>query len=165
MRVAIYPGTFDPITNGHLDVARRAASLFDSVVIAVYDGAPKRGALFSTDERVALAAEAVAADPNITAQSYSGLTIEFAHLVGARVLVRGLRIGADFEYELQLAHMYRQLAPDIEVVCLMTSASYSFVSSSLIREVASLGGDISDFVPGAAAAALRQKLGSNHDSD
>lgn len=159
MSLAIYPGAFDPITNGHLDVARRAASLFDNVTIAVYDGAPKRGALFSTEERVALAAEAVAAEPHITVQSYTGLTIEFARRVGARVLVRGLRIGADFEYELQLAHMYRKLAPEVEVICLMTSANYSFVSSSLIREVAGLGGDIGEFVPPPVAAALRHKLG------
>jgi pantetheine-phosphate adenylyltransferase len=157
--LAIYPGTFDPITNGHLDVARRAANLFDNVIVAVYDGVPKRGALFSTDERVALATQAVAAEPRITVRSYTGLTIEFARRVGARVLVRGLRIGADFEYELQLAHMYRSLSPEIEVVCLMTSAQYSFISSSLIREVAGLGGDINEFVPPPVAAALRQKLG------
>lgn len=160
MNLAIYPGTFDPITNGHVDVARRAANLFDNVIIAVYDGLPKRGALFSTEERVALAAQAVAAEPRITVRSYAGLTIEFARRVGARVLVRGLRIGADFEYELQLAHMYRSLSPDIEVVCLMTSAHYSFISSSLIREVASLGGAIDEFVPPPVAAALRQKLGN-----
>lgn len=158
MRLAIYPGAFDPITNGHLDVARRAADLFDSVIIAVYDGPPKRGALFSTEERVALAAQAVAAEPRITVQAYSGLTIEFARQVGARVLVRGLRIGADFEYELQLAHMYRSLSPDVEVVCLMTSAQYSFISSSLIREVAGLGGDVDEFVPAPVAQELRQKL-------
>ena len=164
MRLAVYPGAFDPITNGHLDVAHRAAGLFDSVIIAVYDGVPKRGALFSVEERVALAAEAVATNQRIAAQSYSGLTIEFARHVGASALVRGLRIGADFEYELQLAHMYRKLSPNLEVVCLMTSAQYSFVSSSLIREVASLGGDVSDFVPVAVAAALRRTLGNTHDN-
>lgn len=158
MNVALYPGAFDPITNGHLDVARRAARLFDKLIVAVYDGAPKRGALFSTEERVALAAQAVAAEPDIMVQAYTGLTIEFARRVGARVLVRGLRIGADFEYELQLAHMYRRLSPDIEVVCLMTSAQYSFVSSSLVREVASLGGDVTEFVPAPVAAALAHKL-------
>ena len=163
MTAAIYPGSFDPITNGHIDVARRAARLFDSVVVAVYDGPPKRGALFSTDERVALASAALADEPRISARSYTGLTIEFAHTIGANVLVRGLRIGADFEYELQLAHMYRELAPDIEVVCLMTSANYSFVSSSLIREVAALGGNVSEFVPDAVALALQHKLGSGDD--
>jgi pantetheine-phosphate adenylyltransferase len=158
VKLAIYPGSFDPVTNGHLDVAQRAAGLFDNVIVAVYDGAPKRGALFSTEERVALAAQAVATEPRITVQAYTGLTHEFARRVGARVLVRGLRIGGDFENELQLAHMYRKLAPEIEVVCLMTSASFSFISSSLIREVAGLGGDIGEFVPPPVAHALRQKL-------
>jgi pantetheine-phosphate adenylyltransferase len=160
MKTAIYPGSFDPITNGHLDVARRAAELFDRVILAVYDGAPKRGALFTTEERVALAGEAMAGEPQLAVQTYQGLTTDFARRVGARVVVRGLRIGGDFEYELQLAHMYRRLAPEIEVVCLMTSPQYSFVSSSLIREVASLGGDIDSFVPPPVALALRQKFRS-----
>jgi pantetheine-phosphate adenylyltransferase len=160
MTIAVYPGSFDPITHGHIDVARRACTLFDKVIMAIYDGAPKRGALFSTDERVALAAEAVAGEPRLELHTYQGLTIEYARAAGARVLVRGLRIGGDFEYELQLTHMYRQLAPDIEVVCLMTSPDYSFVSSSLIKEVASLGGDVTSFVPPHVARALHQKLRS-----
>jgi pantetheine-phosphate adenylyltransferase len=160
MTIAVYPGSFDPITQGHIDVARRACTLFDKVIMAIYDGAPKRGALFSTDERVALAAEAVAGEPRLELHTYQGLTIEYARAAGARVLVRGLRIGGDFEYELQLTHMYRQLAPDIEVVCLMTSPDYSFVSSSLIKEVASLGGDVTSFVPPHVARALHQKLRS-----
>lgn len=158
MSIAVYPGSFDPITNGHLDVARRAVNLFDKVIIAVYDGVPKRNALFSTTERVALAEKAIAGETGLSVQPYQGLTIEFARRLGARALVRGLRIGGDFEYELQLAHMYRRLAPEIEVVCLMTSANYSFVSSSLIREIASLGGEIDEFVPPPVALALRQKL-------
>jgi pantetheine-phosphate adenylyltransferase len=162
MTLALYPGSFDPITNGHLDVARRAAKLFDKVIVAVYDGAPKRGALFSTAERVTLAAQAVAAEPHLTVDTYTGLTIEFARRIGASVLVRGLRIGGDFENELQLAHMYRRLAPEIEVVCLMTSPQNSFVSSSLIREVASLGGDITEFVPRPVAEALYLKYRSEH---
>jgi pantetheine-phosphate adenylyltransferase len=158
MKTALYPGSFDPITNGHLDVARRAAHLFDKVLIAIYDGAPKRGALFDTQERVALAAQSVAGDPHLNVATYSELTTEFARRIGAGVIVRGLRAGNDFEYELQLAHMYRQLAPEIEVVCLMTNAHYSFISSSLIREVASLGGSVAEFVPPPVAEALRQKL-------
>jgi pantetheine-phosphate adenylyltransferase len=160
MSIAVYPGAFDPITNGHLDVARRATRLFDRVVIAVYDGAPKRGALFTTQERVALVAQAVAEEPQLSVETYQGLTIEFARRIGARALVRGLRIVGDFENELQLAHMYRRLAPELEVVCLMTSANFSFVSSSLIREVASLQGDVSEFVPPPVADALRQKYRS-----
>jgi pantetheine-phosphate adenylyltransferase len=164
MNLAVYPGSFDPITNGHLDVVRRAASLFDTVTIAIYDGVPKRGALFTPEERVALAAQAVADEPRISVQTYQGLTIEFARQVGARFLVRGLRGIGDFDHELQLAHMYRQLAPEIEVIYLMTTARFSFVSSSLIREVASLGGDISDFVPVPVAQALTSKLRNSHGS-
>ena len=159
MRIAVYPGSFDPITNGHLDVANRAARLFDKVIVAVYDGAPKRGALFTTEQRVALATEVVAGSASITVETYQGLTIEYARRSGATALVRGLRVGGDFEHELQLAHMYRSLAPEIEVVCLMTSARFSFISSSLIREVASLGGDITEFVPPAVAHALHEKFG------
>lgn len=158
MRLAVYPGSFDPITNGHLDIVRRAVNLFDKVIIAIYDGIPKRGALFAPGERVTLAAQAVADEPRISVQTYQGLTIEFARGIGARVLVRGLRGVGDFDHELQLAHMYRQLAPDIEVIYLMTNARFSFVSSSLIREVAGLGGDVSDFVPAPVAQAIRTKL-------
>jgi pantetheine-phosphate adenylyltransferase len=164
MNLAVYPGAFDPITNGHLDVVRRAANLFDTVIVAIYDGVPKRGALFTPAERVALAAQAVADEPRISVQTYRGLTIEFARQVGARFLVRGLRGIGDFDHELQLAHMYRQLAPEIEVIYLMTSARFSFVSSSLIREVASLDGDISDFVPAPVAQALTSKLRNSHGS-
>lgn len=160
MKIALYPGSFDPITNGHLDVAQRAADLFDKVIIAIYDGPPKRGALFTTAERVSLARAAVSLDKRLSVETYQGLTIEFARRIGARILVRGLRIGGDFEYELQLAHMYRKLAPEIEVVSLMTSSQYSFVSSSLVREVAGLGGEVAEFVPPAVAVALRQKLQS-----
>lgn len=158
MHLAVYPGSFDPITNGHLDIVRRAVDLFDKVIIAIYDGIPKRGALFTPGERVTLAAQAVADEPQISVQTYQGLTIEFARGIGARVLVRGLRGVGDFDHELQLAHMYRQLAPEIEVIYLMTSARFSFVSSSLIREVAGLGGDVSDFVPAPVAQAIRTKL-------
>ncbi len=164
MNLAVYPGSFDPVTNGHLDVVRRAASLFDTVTIPIYDGVPKRGALFTPEERVALAAQAVADEPRISVQTYQGLTIEFARQVGARFLVRGLRGIGDFDHELQLAHMYRQLAPEIEVIYLMTTARFSFVSSSLTREVASLGGDISDFVPVPVAQALTSKLRNSHGS-
>ena len=150
MRRAIYPGSFDPITFGHIDVARRAAHLFDEVVVAVYEGSEKPGALFTTPERIALARDAFAGDETdgrIRVDSFSGLTVEYARSLGATVIVRGLRAVSDFEYEFKLAHMNDHLAPEIEVVCLMTSSRHSFISSSMIREVAALGGDVDGLVP------------------
>src|SRR4026209_1407842 len=143
-RRAIYPGSFDPITLGHLDVARRAARLFDEIVVAIYEGQEKPGALFTTDERLTLAREVFADGPesNIRVDSFSGLTVDYARSQDADVIVRGLRAVSDFEYEFKLAHMNEHLAPEIEVVCLMTSSGHSFISSSLIREVAALGGDV-----------------------
>jgi pantetheine-phosphate adenylyltransferase len=159
-RRAIYPGSFDPITLGHHDVARRAARLFDEVVVAIYEGQEKPGALFTTVERLALAREVFADGPesNIHVDSFSGLTVDYARSQDAGVIVRGLRAVSDFEYEFKLAHMNAHLAPEIEVVCLMTSAGHSFISSSLIREVAALGGDIDGLVPASVGAALREKL-------
>jgi pantetheine-phosphate adenylyltransferase len=160
LRRAIYPGSFDPITLGHVDVACRAARLFDEVVVAVYEGQEKPGALFSTAERIALAREVVATtpEPNIRVDSFSGLTVDYALSQDAGVIVRGLRAVSDFEYEFKLAHMNAHLAPGIEVVCLMTSSGHSFISSSLIREVAALGGDIDGLVPTVVGDALRAKL-------
>lgn len=159
-RRAIYPGSFDPITLGHVDVARRAARLFDEVIIAIYEGQEKPGALFTFPERVALAREVVASVPesNIRVDSFSGLTVDYARSQDAGVIVRGLRAVSDFEYEFKLAHMNEHLAPEIEVVCLMTSSGHSFISSSLIREVAALGGDIDGLVPATVRDALRAKL-------
>lgn len=159
-RRAIYPGSFDPITLGHLDVARRAGWLFDEVIVAVYEGQEKPGALFTTEERIALAREVAATlpQPNIRVDSFSGLTVDYARSQDAGVIVRGLRAVSDFEYEFKLAHMNDHLAPEIEVVCLMTASGHSFISSSLIREVAALGGDIDGLVPPTVAAALRAKL-------
>lgn len=159
-RRAIYPGSFDPITLGHVDVARRAAWLFEEVVVAVYEGQEKPGALFATEERIAMAREVAAALPerNIVVDSFSGLTVDYARARGAGVVVRGLRAVSDFEYEFKLAHMNAHLAPEIEVVCLMTSSGHSFISSSLIREVAALGGDIDGLVPAVVGDALRAKL-------
>lgn len=159
-RRAIYPGSFDPITLGHVDVARRAARLFDEVIVAVYEGQEKPGALFSTQERIALARAAAAGAPegNIVVDSFSGLTVDYARARNAGVIVRGLRAVSDFEYEFKLAHMNAHLAPEIEVVCLMTSSGHSFISSSLIREVAALGGDIDGLVPAVVGDALRAKL-------
>ena len=159
-RRAIYPGSFDPITLGHVDVARRAARLFDEVIVAVYEGQEKPGALFSTEERIGLARQVVATtpEPNIRVDSFSGLTVDYARSQDADVIVRGLRAVSDFEYEFKLAHMNAHLAPGIEVVCLMTSSGHSIISSSLIREVAALGGDVDGLVPALVGDALRAKL-------
>ncbi|HET7095539.1 MAG TPA: pantetheine-phosphate adenylyltransferase [Thermomicrobiales bacterium] len=166
MRRAIYPGSFDPITLGHVDVARRAAHLFDDVVVAIYAGADKPGALFTAEERIALARETFhdIGEPRIRVDSFSGLTVEYARSLGATTIVRGLRAVSDFEYEFKLAHMNAHLAPEIDVVCLMTSSRHSFISSSLIREVASLGGDVDGLVPPHVRAALRAKFGSESDA-
>jgi pantetheine-phosphate adenylyltransferase len=162
MRRAIYPGSFDPITLGHVDVARRAARVFDEVVVTIYTGSDKPGALFSIAERIALAREALRDEPAIRVDSFSGLTVEYARQIGAETIVRGLRAISDFEYEFKLAHMNEHLAPEIEVVCLMTSSRHSFISSSLIREVAALGGSVEGLVPENVATALRDKIGGDH---
>src|SRR5699024_1153380 len=141
MTTAIYPGSFDPLTNGHLDVALRAARLFDPLILAVYEGSHKTSAMFSIPERVALAREAIAHCDSpftgrIQVKSFSGLAVTYARDHGAETIVRGLRAVSDFEYELQYAHMNEHLAPEIEVVSLMTAGRYSFISSSFIREIA-----------------------------
>jgi pantetheine-phosphate adenylyltransferase len=159
-RVAIYPGSFDPITNGHLDLATRAARLCDRLIVAVYDGgerAVKRG-LFSADERVAMAREALCLLDNVVIDTFDDLLVDYARSVGAQAIVRGLRAVSDFEYEFKLAHMYRHLAPELEVVCLMTGSSHAFISSSIIREVASLGGSVAGLVPPHVARALEARF-------
>ncbi len=162
MRRAIYPGSFDPITLGHVDVAKRAAHLFDEVVVAIYAGGEKPGALFTTDERIALAEETFRdlGGGRIRVGRFSGLTVEYARVMDASTIVRGLRAVSDFEYEFKLAHMNAHLAPEIDVVCLMTSSRHSFISSSLIREVAALGGDVDGLVPPHVRDALREKFGA-----
>ena len=163
MRVAVYPGSFDPITLGHIDVARRSADLFDELVVAVYRGGGKPGGLFDVDQRVAFAREALADLPNVSVDTFSELTVHYARRRGATTLVRGLRAVSDFEYEFKLAHMNAHLAPEIEVVCLMTSSRHSFISSSLIREVASLGGDLDGLVPDHVREALRERFAGRPD--
>ncbi len=157
---AVYPGSFDPITIGHLDVAKRAAQLFEHVIIGIYLGSDKPGALFTHNDRIEMARDAVAHLGNVSVGSFSGLTVDFARDQCADVIVRGLRAVSDFEYEFKLAHMNHHLAPDIEVVCLMTSSRNSFVSSSMIREVASLGGDVTGLVPPNVESILRQRFGA-----
>ncbi len=159
MTIVFYPGTFDPITNGHLDIAARAAKLFQKVIIGVYD-TPAKDLLFTTEERVDLTRQSVAHLPNVEVDVFSGLTVDFAEKVGAQAIVRGLRIGADFEYEREMALMNKNLSPDIELVCLMASLQYQFLSSGRLKEVASLGGYINDLVPKAVAEALKKKVPS-----
>jgi pantetheine-phosphate adenylyltransferase len=159
MTRALYPGTFDPIHNGHVDIATRAASLFDELIIGVYDSPPKTLS-FDTPQRLALARDALAHLPNVRVAPYRGLTVAFAREVGASALVRGLRAISDFEFEFQMALTNKKLAPDIEFVCLMTSLEYAYLSSSILKEVAMLGGDITSLAPDRVQAALRGRLGN-----
>lgn len=156
MTKAIYPATFDPIHFGHVDIAKRAAKIFDEVIIGVYDR-PMKNLLFNVDERLRLVGLALQDIPNARIQRYDGLTVDFAHEVGAQVIVRGLRVVSDFELEWHMALTNKQLAPDIEVVCLMTSQEFAFLSSSTVREVALLGGNVSSMVPAFVAEALHAK--------
>ncbi len=159
MTIAIYPGSFDPITNGHLDIATRAAKLFDKLIIGIYD-TPNKHLLFTTKERVELARQAVVGLANVEVESFTGLTIDFAKKVKAQTMVRGLRMSGDFEREFDMAMMNRRLFPELELVCLMANPEYQFLSSSLLKEAASLGGNIKDFVPKHVAAVLRRKVKS-----
>ena len=153
MTIAVYPGSFDPITNGHIDIVRRASALFQRVVVAVYDR-PEKNLLFGAQERVALARIAAQDMPNVTVQAFSGLVVDFIHRMKADVMIRGLRANSDFEREFEMALMNHKLAPDIELVCLMTSPKYQFISSSVIKEVARLGGRLEGMVPDHVAEAL-----------
>jgi len=157
LTTAIYPGSFDPITNGHLDVAQRASRVFDRVIIGVYD-TPEKELMFSQAERVEMAHKAVKDLPNIEVHPYSGLTVDFARKVGAPVMVRGLRVSADFEFEFDLAMMTNKLSPELEMVCFMASPQYQFLSSSLLKEVARLGGKVDDWVPPSVAQAVKKKV-------
>jgi pantetheine-phosphate adenylyltransferase len=158
MTIALYPGSFDPFTNGHLDIAVRASRLFEKLIVGVYDTPSEKTLLFSTKERVKLAQDAVADCPNIEVMAYSEITGTFAHRVHAQTMVRGLRMGGDFEREFNLAMMNKKLFPDIEQICLMASVEYQFISSSILKEAASLGGKIEALVPPNVAAALIKKF-------
>lgn len=152
-RIAVYPASFDPITLGHLDVATRAAAIFDRLILAVYDR-PMKSLLFSTDQRVILARDAVAHLPNVRVDTYSELTVRYVRAAGANVIVRGLRTVGDFDREWTLAQLYRELDPEVEVVCLVASQQFSYVSSSVVKEIAELGGPIDELVPPNVAQAL-----------
>ena len=154
---ALYPGIFDPITNGHLDVIERAARLFDHVLVAVADNNAKN-ALFSTEDRVSLIRQSVSALPNVQVTSFKGLLVDFAAASGARVVVRGLRAVTDFEYEFQMALMNKTLRPDLETIFLASREVFTYVSSRVIKEVARLGGDVTRMVPAPVASALAAKF-------
>ena len=153
-RIAVYPGTFDPVTNGHVDLVERAADLFERLVVGVAESPAKKPAL-ALDLRVRLTRDALAHVPNVEVRGFDSLLAHFVGEVGGRVLIRGLRAVSDFEYEFQLASMNRHLIPEVETLFLTPAEQYSFISSSLVREISRLGGDVSGFVPPAVAAALQ----------
>jgi pantetheine-phosphate adenylyltransferase len=159
--IAVYPGSFDPLTKGHLDIARRAARLFDTLIVAVY-AFPAKNLLFSVEERQQLWREVIDAEQlqNVRVDTFKGLTVDYARSVGGQALVKGLRSPNDFEAEFQQGLMNRKLAPEIETVCLFTNLEQLFVSSSLLKEAARLGGDVADMVPPPVMKALQNKFGS-----
>lgn len=157
MTRALYPGTFDPIHNGHIDIATRASLLFDELVLAVYDAPPKK-LLFDTEERVAFAETALAHLSNVTVTAYTGLTVNCAVELGAQAIVRGLRNVADFEYEHQIGWANNQMAPQVDVCCLFCDGKYAYLSATIVKEVAGLGGDVQAWTPPVVQAALAQKF-------
>lgn len=159
-RIALYPGSFDPPTNGHLDLIERGARMYDQLVVGVAVNTGK-SPLFSMAERVQFLRDAVAQWPNVTVDAFDGLAVDYAHRCGATVLMRGIRSFSDFEYELQLAHTNRTLAADVETVFILSSLEWSFVSARLLKEAAMMGADIGHFLPAAVLPALRERLASN----
>lgn len=157
MTIALYPGSFDPITNGHLDIATRSARLFEKLVIGVYD-TPNKHLLFSTDERVDMVRKAILKLANVEVESFNGLVTDFAIEIKAQTMVRGLRMSADFEREFDMGMMNKRLCPQLDLVCLMSSLEYQFLSSSLLKEAANLGGNIDTLVPIHVAEALKRKV-------
>ena len=158
MSRALYPGSFDPFTNGHLDVAERALRIFDGLVVAVAANPDKRAPLFSPEERVAMIREALGGRSGVEVTTYTGLTVEFARAIGVRTVVKGLRVYSDFEAELQQALMNRELVPEIDTVFLMSGFAQIYVSSSILKDVASHGGDVGQFVPPVVAQRLEEKF-------
>ena len=161
---ALFPGTFDPIHYGHMDIANRASRLFDEVVVAVYDK-PLKSLFFSPEERISLVKQALSNNPKIKVTGYSGLTVEFARQIDAQVIVRGLRVFSDFEFEFRMALANHRLRPDIEYMALITAEEHTFLSSTTVREIASLGGDVSSMVPPFVEKALKEILIDMEDKD
>jgi pantetheine-phosphate adenylyltransferase len=159
---ALFPGTFDPIHYGHIDIATRATRLFDEVVMAVYDK-PLKSLMFSPEERIALVTEAFKDNPKIKVTGYSGLTVEFARKIDAQVIVRGLRVFSDFEFEFRMALANHRLADDIEIVALITAEEHTFLSSTTVREIATLNGDVSSMVPPFVEKAFKEKITEQSD--
>jgi pantetheine-phosphate adenylyltransferase len=152
----ICPGSYDPVTNGHLDIIRRAAGIFERVIVGVVRDPQHKATMFTVDERVAFLREALADVPNVQVEVFSDLVVEFARRFGARTMVKGLRAISDFEWEFQMHHLNRNLAPEVETMYLMSSPQYSFLSSSGVKEVASFGGNVDDLVPDAVARRFRE---------
>ena len=161
---ALFPGTFDPIHYGHIDIATRASRLFDEIVVAVYDK-PLKSLFFSPEERISLVEQALSSNPKIKVTGYSGLTVEFARQIDAQVIVRGLRVFSDFEFEFRMALANHRLRPDIEYMALITAEEHTFLSSTTVREIASLGGDVSSMVPPFVEEALKETLSTMDDKD
>lgn len=156
--IAIYPGSFDPVTNGHMDIIRRGLEIFDRVIIAVARNSEKSGSLFSVEERVTLISRLIEDNPRLEVDTFDGLLVDYVVERGARVILRGLRAVSDFEYEFQLAQMNHSISQQIETLFMMTSAQNGYLSSSIVKEVASLGGDIDNFVPPLIAEELHKKF-------
>jgi pantetheine-phosphate adenylyltransferase len=157
MRTAVYPGSFDPVTNGHLDLVRRASAIFDATVVAVAQNT-RKNPLFSAEERVAMIREAVAGIPNVRVDAFDGLLVQYAKKQNATAILRGLRAVSDFDYEFQMALLNRKLAPDLETVYLMPSEEYTYVNSTIVKEVAAMGGRLDCFLPPNVARALAEKM-------
>jgi len=154
---AVFPGTFDPIHYGHIDIVRRASKLFDEMVVAVFDR-PQKNLVFSPEERINLVKQSFENEPKIKVVGYRILTVEFCNMIGAQVIVRGLRVFSDFEFEFRMALANHRLAPEIEIVALITDEAHTFLSSTTVREIASLGGDVSSMVPPHVERALKRKF-------